>query len=558
MSTGKIIGDHRYLIEGLIAKGTFSNVYRCVDLATGKAYAVKVISKSTIESQNMGGAIVREVSAMEVAPPSPYLIRLVDKLVSSRNYYLVMNMVEGCTLLDVIEKRYWPKPPLRWIRSIFRQLLNGLHVLHGANVIHRDIKPENLLLNKSYTRLVISDFGFACYAPPGCMLRQSCGTMKYCAPELLGPKPLYDGRKVDVWAAGVTLYVMLFGDHPFNARKEGPPESLVEAISSGAYTLPRRLSPELEHLLSVMLQPDPARRWSTKKLLKHAWVLGGIVGGSASRLVWERPLHPDDSASDVGGITRVAWDYIVRSPFARALRADDTDPSARQFRSCPSLRREMRSHLGGYDSSDDEEKWDGEVDKADCFQGCTKFSSLNVSLSCMEGRQQPIDSVGYSDSTNFATSGSFSSSLSADPLFVDPDETPNTPKGDFLLTVKVIINFALFCMALVLVASFRFLFGLSIKESPLPSFVINTVEYLLVPPHERPAQLFEVRRLRHRFPCATLRQMVASAERAIHRSGWCRRFVPAHDAGPGSERQQQGEPELLHLAPRRRLGVKDT
>lgn len=100
-----------------------------------------------------------------------------------------------------------------------KQLLLGLQHLYTHNVVHRDIKPENLLLNNDASELMISDFGFACYAPPNRTLHRTCGTLKYCAPELLVKKPRYDGRKVDIWAAGVTLYVMLCFTHPFKPTR---------------------------------------------------------------------------------------------------------------------------------------------------------------------------------------------------------------------------------------------------------------------------------------------------------------------------------------------------
>jgi protein-serine/threonine kinase len=46
------------------------------------------------------------------------------------------------------------------------------------------------------------------------MLRTSCGSPCYAAPEMLS-SDCYDGNKVDVWALGVTLYAMLAGKLPF-------------------------------------------------------------------------------------------------------------------------------------------------------------------------------------------------------------------------------------------------------------------------------------------------------------------------------------------------------
>jgi serine/threonine-protein kinase SRK2 len=43
----------------------------------------------------------------------------------------------------------------------------------------------------------------------------------FAAPEIISNKHDYDGKMVDVWSAGVMLYVMLFCHYPF----EPPPET---------------------------------------------------------------------------------------------------------------------------------------------------------------------------------------------------------------------------------------------------------------------------------------------------------------------------------------------
>ena len=104
-------------------------------------------------------------------------------------------------------------------RSYFHQLLDGLQAIHGQGYAHRDLKPENLLLDKDY-RLKIADFGFATSFvredDPSSIVKMAtaCGTKGYLAPEVLrGEKYV---QSVDLFAAGIILFIMYAGFPPFN------------------------------------------------------------------------------------------------------------------------------------------------------------------------------------------------------------------------------------------------------------------------------------------------------------------------------------------------------
>lgn len=295
-SIGKIIGEkEQYRIESPVAVGAFSTVYRCTQLSSGRTFAMKIIDKKVAADNHMREALIREVNALEIAGSSPYVTRLVDKMVSKHNYYLVMELAEGGTLLDLIREqrqelrmlqaslsscrdmaeslRSTTPPFMQYdrVQHFFKQLLLALSTLHDRDVVHRDVKPENILLNRRRTRLVLSDFGFACHAPPGTELHRACGTLRYCAPELLHETPRYDGRKVDVWAAGVTLYVMLFGGHPFRCASQDP-DTLLDVILTTRYRIPRPIPADVEDIIQHMLCVNVAERWSVKQLLQHPWM----------------------------------------------------------------------------------------------------------------------------------------------------------------------------------------------------------------------------------------------------------------------------------------------
>jgi Serine/threonine protein kinase len=91
-----------------------------------------------------------------------------------------------------------------------KQLLNSFNYLHGAGVIHRDIKPENILISldekKNVKDIKIIDFGFAKFITPGTLLKETCGTPNYVAPEVL--KGTGYNKKADIWSLGIIMYLM--------------------------------------------------------------------------------------------------------------------------------------------------------------------------------------------------------------------------------------------------------------------------------------------------------------------------------------------------------------
>lgn len=138
-----------------------------------------------------------------------------EKQKSKKVYYIVLELAKGGELFDFLAISGKFTEPMA--RFYFLQLMNGLEFCHRNKIAHRDLKPENLLLDADYN-LKIADFGFARDLSGDFgdgLLSTRCGTVPYMAPEIHQSKD-YVGQSVDLFAAGIILFVMVAQHQPFS------------------------------------------------------------------------------------------------------------------------------------------------------------------------------------------------------------------------------------------------------------------------------------------------------------------------------------------------------
>lgn len=125
-------------------------------------------------------------------------------------------------LKEYIDKRNSIYKPLTIpeIMKIFTQVLEAIKHLHTNYLVHLDIKAENISIIEKTHQIKIVDFGFAMQGKEIISdLDIHCGTPCYMAPEFYQRK-IYDGRHIDMWAAGVLFHFMITSQFPFNGKSE--------------------------------------------------------------------------------------------------------------------------------------------------------------------------------------------------------------------------------------------------------------------------------------------------------------------------------------------------
>uniref|UniRef100_A0A8W8KQ93 non-specific serine/threonine protein kinase n=5 Tax=Magallana gigas TaxID=29159 RepID=A0A8W8KQ93_MAGGI len=264
----------KYDVGRVIGEGNFAVVKECMDRATRKMYALKNINKRRCKGKEH---IIENEVAILRRVNHPNIILLVEEFDTKDSLYLVMEYVKGGDLFDDIALS--TKYTERDASSMINNLLHALKYLHNLRIVHRDVKPENLLVidhSDGSKSLKLGDFGLATYCED--QLFTVCGTPTYVAPEILSEVG-YD-FKVDIWAAGVILYILLCGFPPF-ASPSNDQEELFDQIAEGRYEFTSPywddVSESAMELISDMLVVDPADRLSAVDILGHPWVTAETV-----------------------------------------------------------------------------------------------------------------------------------------------------------------------------------------------------------------------------------------------------------------------------------------
>ncbi|GMI90090.1 calcium-dependent protein kinase 24 [Hibiscus trionum] len=260
----------KYKIGEELGRGEFGVTSKCFDLKTGEPYACKKISKARLRAEIDIEDVRREVEIMKHLPKHPNIVAFREAFEDKEAVYLVMELCHGGELFDrIVAKGHYTE---RAAARVLKTILEIIKVCHEHGVVHRDLKPENFLLADGSETAPIKaiDFGLSIFYKPGQQFTDIVGSPYYMAPEVL--KRNY-GKEVDIWSAGVILYILLCGVPPFWAEDE---EGIAQAIIRGRIDFERdpwpKVSDEAKDLVKTMLDPNPRTRITVQQVFEHTWI----------------------------------------------------------------------------------------------------------------------------------------------------------------------------------------------------------------------------------------------------------------------------------------------
>ncbi|XP_027364204.1 calcium-dependent protein kinase 32-like [Abrus precatorius] len=267
--TGHDIGL-RYELGQELGRGEFGITYLCMDRETKEEMACKSILKKKLRTAIDIEDVRREVEIMKHLPKHPNIVSLKDTYEDDNAVHLVMELCEGGELFDrIVARGHYTERAAAVVTKTIVEVVQNCHK-HG--VMHRDLKPENFLFgNKKETApLKAIDFGLSVFFKQGEKFDEIVGSPYYMAPEVL--KRNY-GPEVDIWSAGVILYILLCGVPPFWAETEqGVAQAIIRSVVDFKREPWSKVSDNAKDLVKKMLDPDPQSRLTAQQVLDHPWL----------------------------------------------------------------------------------------------------------------------------------------------------------------------------------------------------------------------------------------------------------------------------------------------
>jgi hypothetical protein len=253
---------------------------------TGPAYngAIKIFDKKkfwrlVVKGQERSDTLVRETSVQATLTAKcgrvASFLRLRGFFETCDQIVLELELLDGIDLFKYISSKGNLSEPEAG--RILIDILKSLEAMKRIGLAHRDIKPANVLMCHTARQgpaAKVGDFGMSTFVDVDGQVRGRCGTPGYVAPEIFtaGVHGGY-GNKVDIFSAGVTLYVMLCGYEPFYGETD---EELVAANKEARVEFTGAewsgISMEARDMVTKMMHPDPAQRLDAKAALAHPWL----------------------------------------------------------------------------------------------------------------------------------------------------------------------------------------------------------------------------------------------------------------------------------------------
>lgn len=265
--------DDKFTTLVCLGRGAFASVYLVFNKEDECKYAVKSYSKSHLNIEpTIKGIMLTEIKILKKVH-HPNIVKLEELHESKDSIHIVQEYIQGPDLSKRLESK--KVFSLCEIKSILKTLLNCLSYLHKNNIVHRDLKPGNIMIHENdkniITGVTLIDFGLSTINSKN-HNTYVCGTPGYIAPEILRQEKISQNcvyNKVDIFSIGIIAYQIAHGELPF--KNDSYSEFLTFNDKCLIVYNSKKMSryPQLQNLISRMLNASPEDRISITEALEH-------------------------------------------------------------------------------------------------------------------------------------------------------------------------------------------------------------------------------------------------------------------------------------------------
>ena len=232
-------------------------MYKAIDQKLNRYVAVKVLKREFREDASFVRKFQTE-SQSAAGLLHPNVVNVYDVGEDRGLYYIVMELVEGITLKEYIQKK--GRLTTKEVISIAVQVCSAMEMAHSHNIVHRDIKPQNIMISKE-GKVKVTDFGIAKATSSNTISTNVMGSVHYTSPEQA--RGGYSDAKSDIYSLGITMYEMITGELPFDGDST---VSIALKHLQEDITPPSELVPDipysLEQIILKCTQKSPDRRYT--------------------------------------------------------------------------------------------------------------------------------------------------------------------------------------------------------------------------------------------------------------------------------------------------------
>lgn len=309
---------YEWLFEQEIAKGSLAQIYMVKHTETGRVCAAKVYNNAVLHLQTIGSneeqpflCIKREIDVL-CGISHPNIMPILEVIEDNPTNSLIMvvpyasqgNFGDHIFLAqqNKIDENQDPVLSIQSVLVCFYQIIEALIYLHSKGYVHRNINPSSILI-LDYLYFSLSEFKFVEKVildenSNNKLLTDTKGSPLFYSPEACSGKS-YDGKLNDIWALGVTFYLIFFGKLPYGlSEKVQTHASLItKSITENALEFPlffihipnQTMKRSITLLLSNLLQKDPEKRISLEECAKSA------IFNEAKEIVSQQGENPSES-----------------------------------------------------------------------------------------------------------------------------------------------------------------------------------------------------------------------------------------------------------------------